>query len=308
MSVRRRGNGLTAESYVLLIDVDPGLAEQLLAALASAGIAAYMTPSDGSAARSAPRLELHLPTRPLDAVHVDSTRRPAARRVLEATVPDLTAGLPTVEEEDQFAALIAAWNDEPETHDWPAAEDLEHSPEQDAPDAPPAGPPRRRRTDLPAPDPDTASGPTKSGDTASGATDDPTKDAAAPESDAPRSEADAGATNRPSLDKPAPPDTPTTPADDGAFAAPSGPTADEHYVPPPLPPLPPSHPVTKWGLVALGLGLLLLIFPTLLGLEHSTGVDFVGVFCIIGAVGLLVSRLSNRSTDEYEGPDDGAVV
>jgi uncharacterized membrane protein HdeD (DUF308 family) len=66
--------------------------------------------------------------------------------------------------------------------------------------------------------------------------------------------------------------------------------------------------VTKWGLVALGLGLLLLIFPTLVGLEHTTAVDLVGVLCIIGAVGLLVSRLSSRSTDDYEGPDDGAVV
>jgi hypothetical protein len=274
-----------------------------------------MTPADGSAARSAPRPELHLPTRPLDAVHVDSTRRPAARRVLEATLPDRTAGLPTVEEEDQFAALIAAWNDDPETHDWPAAEDLEPAPGKDALDASPADPPRRRRTDLPAPDPDTAAEDRAAGDTAAEDraredTGDLTQDATAPESDASASQPGAatGASHRPSLDKPDTPDTPTTPPGDAASPAPLGPTADEHYVPPPLPPLPPSHPVTKWGLVALGLGLLLLIFPTLLGLEHSTGVDFVGVFCIIGAVGLLVSRLSNRSTGEYEGPDDGAVV
>jgi hypothetical protein len=83
---------------------------------------------------------------------------------------------------------------------------------------------------------------------------------------------------------------------------------DEGYTPPKLGAMPPAHPVTKWGLVALGLGLVLLIFPMVLGLEHSTGVDVVGVLAILGGVGLLVSRLSDRSTDEYDGPDDGAVV
>ena len=57
-------------------------------------------------------------------MHVDSTRRPDARRVLETTMPDVTVGLPSVEEEDAFAALIAGWDDEPEEHTWPAAEDV----------------------------------------------------------------------------------------------------------------------------------------------------------------------------------------
>jgi hypothetical protein len=285
MSVRRRSNGLTAESYVLLLDVDPRLAESLLVALASANVAAYTTPSTG---RTGPFLELHLPTRPLEAVHVDSTRRPAARRVLEKTMPDVTVGLPSVDEEDQFAALIAGWDAEPEVHDWPAVEDLEESTNRDSTDldAGTAGPPLRRKTDQRPPaaaDPEAESGPP------------PGEEVATPEqhTDAPPS--------GPSLEKPAEPAPESPPQDEP-------PRAEDHYVPPPLPPLPPSHPVTKWGLVALGLGLLLLIFPTLLGLEHTTPVDFVGVLCIIGAVGLLVSRLSSRSTDEYDGPDDGAVV
>ncbi|MDQ1647954.1 MAG: hypothetical protein QOG60_11, partial [Frankiaceae bacterium] len=82
---------------------------------------------------------------------------------------------------------------------------------------------------------------------------------------------------------------------------------DEGFVPPPIEPMPPSHPVTKWGLVALGLGVVLLIFPTLLGLRHTTAVDVVGVLSILGSVGLLVSRLSSDSGDD-DGPDDGAVV
>ena len=53
--------------------------------------------------------------------------------------------------------------------------------------------------------------------------------------------------------------------------------AEDHYVPPPVPPMPPAHPVTKWGIVALLLGMVLLVAPTLLGLEHTTPVNLVGV-------------------------------
>src|SRR3954452_3433515 len=72
--------------------------------------------------------------------------------------------------------------------------------------------------------------------------------------------------------------------------------------------MPPAHPVTKGRGVALLLGLALLVAPTLLGLEHTTPVNLLGVLSILGGVGLLVSRLSERSSDDYEGPDDGAVV
>lgn len=293
MSVRRRGNGLSAESYVLLLDVDPRLADALLAALATAGVAAYTTPTTG---RTGPFLEMHPPVRPLEAVHVDSTRRPDARRVLETTMPDVTVGLPSVEEEHQFAALIAGWDDEPTERPWPQAEDLADPPRP--PSGPvdlDGGPPRRRRSDV---RPDGAG------------TDAPASSDAFPDA-SPSAEA-----------PPAPASDPTPPARpepakrraegaaagdiDGVGAEDDDP--EEHYRPPHLAELPPSHPVTKWGLVALGLGLVLLIFPMLLGLEHTTAVDVAGVLCVLGAVGLLVSRLSGRSTDEYEGPDDGAVV
>lgn len=304
MSVRRRGNGLTAESYVLLLDVDPRLADALLAALAKAGVAAYTTPTTG---RSGAFLEAHPPTRPLEAVHVDSTRRPDARRVLEATMPDATAGLPSVEEEDQFAALIAGWDDEPEGHPWPDAEDV--PPPRRAPTLPTdlSGPPRRRRTDVqPEPVQQDPTQPEDAGPPADQTRSTPLeRKPDLPPSDSGQIEptADAGAeTGR------------GEPAQDQADEGDEGDDAtdqydpSDHYVPPHLPPLPPSHPVTKYGLVALGLGLVLLIFPMLLGLEHTTAVDFAGVLCILGAVGLLVSRLSGRSTDDYEGPDDGAVV
>ncbi|HSP37983.1 MAG TPA: hypothetical protein VLR26_09530 [Frankiaceae bacterium] len=310
MSVRRRGNGLTAESYVLLLDVDPRLADPLLAALATAGVAAYVTPTT---ARSGPLLELHPPSRPLEAVHVDSTRRPAARRVLESTMPDVTVGMPSIEEEDRFAALVAGWDTEPDEHSWPDVEDLDtpEPPSRDPVDLA-GGPPRRRRTDtVPAPEP------------AADAPDAPDE----PDGEPGPKDDTAVAKPAPTFRKITPPLRPaqrngSIPAEDSgggdSGAGDSGTdasdaedladAADDHYLPPELPPLPPSHPVTRWGLVALGLGLVLLIFPTLLGLEHTDAVDVVGVLCILGAVGLLVSRLSSRSTDEYDGPDDGAIV
>lgn len=298
MSVRRRGNGLTAESYVLLLDVDPRLADALLAALATAGVAAYTTPTTG---RIGPFLEMHPPTRPLEAVHVDSTRRPDARRVLEATMPDVTVGLPSVEEEDEFAALIAGWDDEPTERPWPEAEDLGSPPQQ--PSGPvdlDGGPPRRRRTDV-QPDgsrPD-ATASSDASPAASGAEAPPAAPASSPTPLAKRQPAKRNAEGAGDSDTGNVADDPDTDEDDDL---------EEHYRPPHLAELPPSHPVTKWGLVALGLGLVLLIFPMLLGLEHTTAVDVAGVLCVLGAVGLLVSRLSGRSTDEYEGPDDGAVV
>lgn len=303
MSVRRRSNGLTADSYVLLLDVDPRVSDALLAALATAGVAAYTTPAPGRAAPSPPPTLQVPPARPQEAVHVDSTRRPVARRVLQDTMPDLTTGLPSVAEEDSFAALVAGFDAEPASRDWPSAEDVDTS----SPPAPPDGtaePPQRRRTDLPPADSSartirgTPSGPA---DTSTGR---PVENVR-PDAPEPATDSDA----KPSLEKASrsPSDgTAGTGTGDGQDVTNLEP--DEGFVPPPIEPMPPAHPVTKWGLVALGLGVVLLIFPTLLGLRHTTAVDIVGVLSILGGVGLLVSRLSDGPSDDYDGPDDGAVV
>jgi hypothetical protein len=320
VSVRRRGNGLTADSYVLLLDVDPRVSDALLAALATAGVAAYSMPAQGRAAPPVPPVP---PARPREAVHVDSTRRPDARRVLEDTLPDLTTGLPSIAEEDSFAALVAGFDAEPTSRDWPSAEDISPppTPPSTSPLAPPStlpptppptppdqssGPPQRRRTDQPP-----ASGsartapvtPSVPADERAAPLDENTRaDAAAAASDPDTSTAD-----KPSLEKPD-----RSPSAGSGSGAPGGQDVtnlepDEGFVPPPIEPMPPAHPVTKWGLVALGLGVVLLIFPTLLGLRHTTAVDVAGVLSILGGVGLLVSRLSNGSGDD-DGPDDGAVV
>jgi len=81
---------------------------------------------------------------------------------------------------------------------------------------------------------------------------------------------------------------------------------DDHYVAPPPPPLPPLRGSTVLIVVALVLGIGLLLAPTLVGLEHRTSLDVLGVGSIVGAVALLVSRMRPTSADD--APDDGAVV
>ena len=80
---------------------------------------------------------------------------------------------------------------------------------------------------------------------------------------------------------------------------------EEHYTPPALPRLEPHPPATRWALIALGLGLALLLLPTLFAFGHRTSLDVAGVVCLLGATAVLVSRLRERSPDD---PDDGAVV
>jgi hypothetical protein len=89
--------------------------------------------------------------------------------------------------------------------------------------------------------------------------------------------------------------------------APDPPDLDEedHYTPPPLPRLDPPPRATRWAFVALGVGLALLLFPTLLAFGHRTSLDIAGVACVLGSAGILLARLRDRSPDD---PDDGAVV
>lgn len=232
--VRGRDNGLPASSYVPLVEVDPRVADAVLAVLATAGVAAYAAPSTGSAGAY---LEVRLPARPVDRVYVDAARRAQARAVLDAELPELAATLPSREDE-AFAALVAAYDEEPAQACWPTEEDL----------------PDRRP----------------------------------------------------------PPTVVIRPAHPPGVASPGGgeedPQDEGHYEPPPPPPLPRVHPVTRWALAAMGFGLVLLVAPALLGLEHRTPVDVVGVACVVGAVATLVARMRDHPPTDERGPDDGAVV
>ena len=79
---------------------------------------------------------------------------------------------------------------------------------------------------------------------------------------------------------------------------------DEHFVPPPAPPLPVPAPTSLYAVLLVIAGIGLIGLPSLIGLSQDLGLLF-GVVLIGGGAALLVSRMRERGTDEG---DDGAVV
>ena len=79
---------------------------------------------------------------------------------------------------------------------------------------------------------------------------------------------------------------------------------DEHYEPPPPPPLPVLAPASLWSLLLIAVGAVLIVAPGRVGLSVDVGL-VLGVAAVIGGVGVLVSRMRDRSVDDG---DDGAVV
>ncbi|WP_299955578.1 hypothetical protein [uncultured Modestobacter sp.] len=94
-------------------------------------------------------------------------------------------------------------------------------------------------------------------------------------------------------------DPPPPPAETSVLDAP-----EEHYEPPPPPPLPVLAPASLYSLLLIAAGALLIIAPTRLGLSIDLGL-VLGVAAVVSGVGVLVSRMRERSTDDG---DDGAVV
>ena len=79
---------------------------------------------------------------------------------------------------------------------------------------------------------------------------------------------------------------------------------DDHYEPPPPPPLPVLAPASLYALLLIGLGAVLLIAPTRVGLSLDLGL-VLGVAAVVGGVSVLVSRMRDRDSDDG---DNGAVV
>lgn len=139
-----RDNGLVAARYVELTELDPRVADTMLAVLRAAGIAAYAEASRG---RSGPYVETVLPPRPLDRLWVDGERLEQARVLVReqtsgprdtAAVPDLSAvvtppATAPESEADAWARIVAMFDDvttDPVPR-WPASEDVESPPPGD---------------------------------------------------------------------------------------------------------------------------------------------------------------------------------
>jgi hypothetical protein len=82
---------------------------------------------------------------------------------------------------------------------------------------------------------------------------------------------------------------------------------DEHYIPPPAPPLPKLEPVTKGACLALFGGPLYLIIAHAAGWTVSGLAAFLAVAAFVGGFAVLVLRMDSGPPKD-RGPDDGAVT
>lgn len=116
-----RDNGFVARHYVPLADLDPRLADAMLEALRTEGIAAYIVPSTGSLGGY---LEVHLPERPRDRLWVDREHHDRATALLNvhsdrhpespetASVSDTDAAVATDADsgDDVWAGIVAGFD------------------------------------------------------------------------------------------------------------------------------------------------------------------------------------------------------
>ncbi|HUR75988.1 MAG TPA: hypothetical protein VMZ00_17020, partial [Sporichthya sp.] len=109
MTTPKRNNGLSAERWAPLVDLEPQFADALLEALREEGVAAYASPAPGV---RGPYLDIQLPNTPTDRVWVDAGATGAAQQVLDSRrsefgPADAEAPPPEPDETDYDAAFRA---------------------------------------------------------------------------------------------------------------------------------------------------------------------------------------------------------
>jgi hypothetical protein len=255
--------------------VDPRVGEHLLDVLAAGGIAAYLQPS---ADLNPVTRTTTVPARPVDRLYVDRSHLTTARDYL-TQLADEGGTEPVDDEPDieaEWARIVAGFHTAPAagSHPWPAAEDLD---EPDPSEAAGGG--------LPRTGPEEAPGPT--------ATDVRRLPYAA---DISGISVSRGRQDEPSL---------LDGLDTFGTGLP-GDADEEHYTPPPPPPLPRVSKYAVVGLLAIVLGFLLFLYPSLLPADPPV-VTLLGFTGILAGFVMLVWRLRPGDTDDHD-PDDGAVV
>jgi hypothetical protein len=270
MTPTGRDNGLPrAARYVALVDVDPPVADHVLALLRDAGVTALAEPvigEVGTASRATTP-----PKRPTERVHVDHAPRDLAETVVSQALPGLRA---------DFHADAAR--------------------REDAADAAEA---RSRAEDLDAEQVDSLFAGIVAGWGTTGS--DPVPRWSVLE-DADDSDGDADAaadSGRPPLSSrlvrrsPEPAPAAPDPLED----------RDDHFVPPPPPPLPEADRVTRLAWAALIGGPTLLILAALFGVSLDSWVTLLALVSFLGGFATLVARMHDRPNDG-DGWDDGAVL
>jgi hypothetical protein len=287
----RRDNGLGAERYVPLLDVDPRIGEHLLDVLRLAGVPAYLEPAMDidSYTRAT-----SIPSPPTDRLWVDTQRRDTARDIVTAetsapirpgragdpptdppTDPAIepgkreeipSHGLSDLDEELAWREIVSRYDRDYMTDSsrgglppWPASEDMDQPPVVEEPPDATAEPPQPER-----------------------------RPGGAHRADR-RSERGDRRADR---------------STDRRRAEPTDDDPEDHFVPPPLPPVPRLSKQTILALFLIAAGALLLLWPDGLGFSEQSSLA-LGVIMLISAGGLLVLRLRD---DRYDGPDDDGAV
>ena len=96
--------------------------------------------------------------------------------------------------------------------------------------------------------------------------------------------------------------------DDPVPAPPRRVVREEHFVPPPAPPVTlPASPAKRYAVVALVLGVVVLVVLPLVGRPQSSGVQAVGAISVLAGLATLIYTMRDGPSVD-DGPDDGAVV
>jgi hypothetical protein len=260
----RRTNGLTATAWAALGEIDPRVAQEVLAALAREGIAAYVSPAAGT---PGPYLDVRLPARPVDRLHVDAARRVEAERVLALHEPPAAESGGPVDTDAIFAAIVAGWDapaDDPIAR-WSVSEDAE-SAETGARPAPPPAAPREH----PVADP----------------------------------RAQHGGDHDEDQDEDDPVDRLLG---DGRWADVGPPLEEEHYDPPPPPPVPRPHKATFAALASIGGGILLLVWQALTSAPSGGKQVIAVLMILLGAGVLVARMRERGDDDPDDWDDGAVV-
>lgn len=280
----RRDNGLRADQFVALADVDPRLGEHLLDLLRLADIAAYLEPSTD------PRVAVRYPVSgPVERLYVHADQRQEARAVVVAAA----------HEAGESAETIAA--DEPPPPPSAARTDVLDGIDTDAefarivqafsgPSAPPPSVPdpiNRRGIDPadlvldPDPDPDRD---------LNRADDDEAVTPAALDA-----AAEAAAQARIAAER------------DAEFALEAAEDEDDHFYPPPAPPFPVPTANTVGAVLLMILGILVLLRGDVFGLDSNTSFP-ASIILLLAGSALIIRGLRDRPEPGEEPEDDGAEV
>jgi hypothetical protein len=291
----RRDNGLGADRYVPLLDVDPRVGEHLLDVLRLAGVPAYLEPAMDidSYTRAT-----SIPSPPTDRLWVDTQRRDTARDIVTAetsapirpgrageppTEPVVepgareeapSHGLSDLDEELAWREIVSRYDRDYPTDParggvppWPASEDMDMDVAAPVADPPKTDPPKTTEPpELPERRPSGAHRADR------------------------RTERGDRRADRSGDRRSRTPDQDDDPED--------------HFVPPAPPPVPRLSKQSILALFLIAAGALLLLWPDGLGFSEQSGLA-LGVVCLISAGGLLVLRLRD---DRYDGPDDDGAV